>query len=134
MTEDQFAAVKNLGPHVFYELGGGHVLLTAKVPDRHVVLVREQIPLDCMFELRRIQATDGVDSVVNIGYYFSSQFKVINNGGHIVTFLETKRGTAEKSEILIKSEDLVVIHFPNRGTMVISPALDDHTRLIFEEQ
>jgi len=130
----QLETIRTLGPHVFHELGAGHVLLVAPIPAKHVIVLRDQIPLACMFELRRIVATDGVNSTVNIGYYFSSQFKTVNNGGHLVTFMETKRGQAEHSDIMIKTEDLVIIHYPNRGTIAISPTIDEHTRLIFDEQ
>ena len=126
MIASQLEKLHSLGPHVFHEIAGGHVLLVQSVPDQQVVVVRDQIPIACMFEIHRLMATDGT-TTTSVGYLFSSQFKTVNNGGHIVTFLESKRGLAEKSEILIKSEDLVLIHFPNRGTMAISPTIDDYT-------
>jgi hypothetical protein len=43
-------------------------------------------------------------------------------------------GKASNVEVLLKTPDLVVYHYTNRGTLAVCPVVGDDVRTIFEEQ
>lgn len=128
-TGRMFEAQINMDPHLFYELDGGHAIFRHPITQRVVLTVGDRIPLSCMFE--------GYWMLVHgerVGYIFSSQFQTMNSGGYIVAYMEAKRGLATSSETLLKTDDLVIFNFPNKGTLIVSPKIGDETITIFEEQ
>jgi hypothetical protein len=71
---------------------------------------------------------------VKCGYLFNSKFEIINNGGFITTFLQSGKGKASNVEVLAKSEHLILYHFPNRGSMAVSPIVNSTIANVFESQ
>jgi hypothetical protein len=120
----------DMDPHLFYELDAGYALLKQRIVARSEVTLGEAIPVSCMFDVNWLLL-----GTQRIGYFFRSQFKVMSGGGYLVTFMESKRGTATAAETLLKIKDeLVLFHFPNRGTLAISPVIGEELKHIFEEQ
>jgi hypothetical protein len=112
----------------FYSIGQGYALFTEIMKPGELSL-GESIPLKCMF-----QGFELLSGGRRIGYYFESTFKSKNHGGYIVASLSNK-GPAETVEVILKIKDLLVCyHYPNRGTLIISPTIGDDTQVIFEEQ
>lgn len=120
----------DMDPHQFIELGAGYVLLKQRIPAQTEVTIGDVIPMSGMLETRWL-----MQGTVRVGYYFTTQFKAMNGGGYLVAFIESKRGTATTAETLLKIKDeLVMFHFPNRGTMAISPVIGEEIISIFAEQ
>lgn len=128
-TGRTLVAELDMDPHLFYELDGGHALFRQRIPFRSEFVIGDRIPLSCMFEGYWLMI-----GTERVGYIFSSQFQTVNNGGFIVTFMEAKRGSATTSETLLKTDDICVFNFPNKGTLIVSPAIGEETVTIFEEQ
>jgi hypothetical protein len=112
----------------FYSIDQGYALFVED--QRPGELTRgPAIPLKCMF-----QGFELLNGQKKVGYYFESPFKSKNHGGYIVAHLHNK-GPAEHVEILLKIKDLMVVyHYPNRGTMIVSPKIGEEVQIIFEEQ
>lgn len=120
-----------MDPYLFYEVAGGFAMNRGPKPldaDAQLV-VGDRIPLSCMFEAHWL-LVDGA----KVGYYFRSDFQVINGGGYLCAFMAAHRGTADKVEILLKTEDLVVFHYPSKGSMIVSPHVGEDVATIFSEQ
>jgi hypothetical protein len=118
-----------MDPHLFYELDGGHALLRTALPARAQITVGELIPLSCMFDAYWLLVRGE-----RVGYLFTTSFQVKNSGGFICAFMEAKRGAADRVEVLLKTDDCVIYNFPNKGTLVISPAIAEEVTTIFDEQ
>jgi hypothetical protein len=69
-----------------------------------------------------------------VGYYFRSTFQVLNGGGYVCAYMGAARGAADRVEILLNTEELVVFHYPGKGTMIISPHVGTELTQIFTEQ
>jgi hypothetical protein len=126
----EFRAPLDMDPHLFYELDGGFAMFLRPMPFTHTFFVGQPIPLSCMFDAHWL--VDGDEQ--RIGYVFSSRFQVQNAGGYIVTFMESKRGLANAVEVLIKTDDLIVFHYPNKGTMAVIPKVSVDLETILQEQ
>jgi hypothetical protein len=118
-----------MDPHLFYELDGGHALLRAAIPKRTTITVGEQIPLSCMFDAYWLLVRGE-----RVGYLFMSSFQVQNSGGFLCAYMEAKRGSANTVEVLLKTDEIVIYHYPNKGTLIVSPSIGEDIRVIFEEQ
>jgi hypothetical protein len=115
-------------PGYFYELEGGHALFKDKTT-RGPLVKGPQIPLNCMFEAYWLIRKDE-----KVGYYFVSQFHTANHGGYLVTWMNNGAGKASSVEVMSKTDQLVVFNYPNRGTLVISPKINEEVQTIFSEQ
>lgn len=118
-----------MDPHLFYELDGGHALLRTAIPKRTTVSVGDKIPLSCMFDAYWLLVRGE-----RVGYLFCSNFQVQNSGGFICAYMGAKRGLATTVEVLLKTDEVIIYNFPNKGTLIVSPSIGDETRTIFEEQ
>lgn len=120
-----------LDPYEFRSIGGGYAL--NRGPDLldvgATLQVGEQIPLDCMFEAFWLTRNGK-----KVGYFFRSSFQVANEGGYICAFMASQRGTADRVEVLLKTEDLIVFHYPSKGTILVSPHVAAELSVIFQEQ
>lgn len=115
-------------PGYFYELEGGYAIF--KEPVKSGTIVKgSQIPLNCMFEAYWLMR-----SGEKIGYYFVSQFQSANHGGYVVTWMNTGVGKATSVEVMLKTDSLVIFNYPNAGTLVISPLINEEISTIFSEQ
>lgn len=115
--------------HLFYALGEGHALFTTKIEAGAVVTVGERIPVSCMFQMHWLVLNNA-----KVGFYFESQFHVVNSGGFLATYMNRGVGKASTVEVLLKTPDLVVYHYTNRGTIAVCPVIGDDVKTVFEEQ
>jgi len=112
----------------FYSLDHGYAVFTS-IQKRGELTRGPEIPLKCMF-----QGFELLSGQRKVGYFFESTFKSKNHGGYIVAQL-TNKGPAESVEVLLKIKDLLVCyHYPNRGTLIISPTISPEVDVIFSEQ
>jgi hypothetical protein len=69
-----------------------------------------------------------------VGYALSTAHYCQNEGGYVVAYSRSRAGKATEVETLIKHEHLVVYHYPNHGTLAISPKINSVIANIFDEQ
>lgn len=71
-----------------------------------------------------------------IGFYFQSAFKVENRGGYLLTFMESKRGQAKTSNLVIRNDQdgLIVYDFEGCGSLAISTKVSQFVHNILETQ
>jgi hypothetical protein len=113
---------------LFYELESGYAIFKSRVK-AGPVQKGARLPLNCMLEAYEL-LRDGV----RVGFFFVSQFQISNCGGYLVTWMTNGAGRANSVEVMLKTEDLVVLNYPNRGTLVISPKVNAPILSVFEEQ
>lgn len=89
----------------------------------------QPLPIACMFNISIVYINN-----VKAGFHFTSRFTTNNHGSCLVTYLQNKKLAEAPPEVLLKSQELVVYHFPNRGTLAISPSVSDLVQSIFEDQ
>ncbi len=118
----------NLEAGTFYELAGGFYLPTIAVPFKAELVVANRLSVTCMFDVSLVHHQDR-----NAGFFFKTRFEVQNHGGYLITFLQNKR-QATDVETLIKTEDLVLYNYPNKGSLAVSPRVSDLVSTIFDEQ
>lgn len=119
----------DVAPGLFYETDGAHVMFLRGFNEMFDCFIGDRIPISCMFDVYWLMK----DSE-RVGFWFSTQFKIINGGGYLCAFLESKKSKAEVAETLVKTDDIVIFHFPNRGTLIISPAVSPEVATIIDEQ
>lgn len=118
-----------VSPGTFYQLDNGHFLPTDKLAQGTEIVMGKKLPLSSMFDIFIAQTADGVRA----GFYFSTRFSVKNGGGYLITYL-TNKNEATEVETLIRTDDLVVYNYPNRGTLAVSPKVNQEIETIFMEQ
>src|ERR1700737_2889827 len=106
-------------PGTFYELGSGFFLPSMDLKLKTEIDVSRKLPISCMFDIYYAR----IDTQL-VGFYFTTRFSVQNHGGYLITTLQNK-GRATVVETLIKNDDLIVYHYPNRGTLAITPLVSD---------
>jgi hypothetical protein len=115
-------------PGAFHELSGSWFLPTEEIQASTEITIGPKLPVTCMFEINF--------ALVNgerVGFIFTSRFEVENGGTYLMTYLRNK-GQATEHETLVKDETLVVYHYPNKGTLAISPVVNQKIATIFDEQ
>lgn len=115
-------------PGVFQETAGYWFLPISVLPSGTDVMVGPRLPITCMFDIN-FALVDGV----RVGFIFASRFEVKNGGAYLLTYLRNK-GQATEHETLVKDEHLVVFHYPNKGSLAISPLVNQEIDTIFTEQ
>jgi hypothetical protein len=115
--------------HLFHSTGLGFALYFHNIGQGSVLTVGERIPLACMFSAYWLTLDRQ-----KIGYLFTSQFQVTNKGGYIMAYMNAGAGKASAVEVLVKTDNLVVYHFPNHGTLVVSPHMGEDMTNILSEQ
>lgn len=121
-------ALADLTAGIFHEISGQYLLPTQDIPVGSKVEVGARLPIGCMFTI-----CFALVGGQRVGFLFASQFEVENTGAYLMTYLRNK-GPATEHETLIKDESLVVYHYPNKGTLAISPKVNSEIQSIFEEQ
>lgn len=114
---------------LFYRTWDAYALLYEPVRYGDPLTVGDRVPLACMFDANWLMRGD-----IRIGVVFMSQFHVKNGGGYILAYLQQGIGRAVTVEVLLKTENLVIYHYPNRGTLVICPHVGDEVLNIMLEQ
>lgn len=119
-----------MSPGLFYDFEDGYFLPTQEIAVGLELSVGLPVPAGgCMFTINWVRLASQT-----CGYLFRSKFEVINKGGFIVTFLQNGRGRAVDVETPVKSEHLLLYNYPNRGSIAISPLVNDQVLAVFEEQ
>jgi len=117
----------DLPAFIFASIGSEFILPTVNIKANAKIKL-SSLPISCMFNISLVMIDD-----VKSGFHFTSRFTTDNHGSFLVTYLQNKP-LAENAEVLLKSPELVVYHFPNRGTLAISPSVSDLVQSIFEDQ
>lgn len=115
-------------PGVFYEVGNGFFLPTKSVPQGTELSVDQRLPVSCMFDVHIATMKEE-----RCGFFFTTRFSVTNGGGYLLTALKGKEEATEV-ETLVRDDNLVLYHYPNKGTLAISPKVNDDIETIFTEQ
>ena len=68
-----------------------------------------------------------------VGYYFSSRFNITYNKAFVFAHLVNKSKTKECNKIFA-SENIVILEYPNCGTLAISPDCNPEYQVILDEQ
>lgn len=128
-VEREVVAHLDVEPGLFYEIDNAYVMYLEEFKAPFKATVGDKIPVTCMFDLHWLMRDD-----VKVGFWFESQFQVMNGGGYLCTFLHAKKAKADTVEVLVKTDALVLYNFPNRGTLVISPKVSPELLTIYDEQ
>ncbi len=112
----------------FYAVATGFLLPIKNVKHASMLSVGPKLSVSCMFDIYLVHYGDE-----RVGFFFTTRFKTQNMGGYLLTSLIGK-GEATTVEILIKTDELVVYHYPNRGSLAVSPKVNDEIITIFQEQ
>jgi hypothetical protein len=115
-------------PGIFYELSGAYFLPIVELRAGTQIQVGQRLPASCMFDI-----SFAVVNGQRVGFLFQSSFTVENGGAYLMTSLQNK-GPADAYETIIKDENLVVYHFPNKGTLAIAPKVNPEIETILQEQ
>jgi hypothetical protein len=121
-------AVLDMEPGSFYDMPSGFVLPTKTISKGSQLEIGQALTVSCMFSIALVNL-DGE----RVGFYFTTQFGVVNGGAYLITSLKNK-GKATTVDVLIRTDELVLYNYPNRGTLAISPLISDEILTIFEEQ
>jgi len=114
---------------VFYDDGeDGFFLPILGIKRLTPIKIVKELTLRCMFSVFMCEAEGQ-----RCGFYFASQFKVSNEGGYLITYMN-RRKEATEVETLIKTPELILYHYPNKGTLAISPKVNDEINTVFLEQ
>ena len=117
----------DLKPGYFGSIDRIHVLPTQNLAAGSSIEL-ESLPVSCMFKVYK--ALIGQEQV---GYAFSSAFRVSNNGGYLLT--KTERFVKpETFNVVLRLPDLVLCDFANSGALAISPKVSSYVSNIFLEQ
>lgn len=119
-------------PGLFFELTDQPgVYATFFVPSKGLTVfdLGDRVPISCMFDVNWL--TRGGQRV---GLVFRSTFQVKNGGGYLVAFMNQARGKAQSVDVLLKTDDLVIYNYPNKGTLVVLTQIGPEVTTIFEEQ
>ena len=115
-------------PGRFIEVDGAYLLVTQVIPAGSELHVGTALPVTCMFDINFMMLNNH-----RVGFLFKTRFEVENGGAYLITYLRNK-GPATESETLVKDESLVVYHYPNKGTLAISPLVNSEIETILQEQ
>lgn len=125
----KFTVASDSEAHLFHSTDLGYTLYTKNIGQGSVLTVGDRIPLACMFDAHWLTLNKE-----KIGYLFTSNFQVVNRGGYIMTYMNNRAGKASAVEVLVKTDTLVIYHYPNHGTLVVSPHIGQDVQTILSEQ
>ena len=69
-----------------------------------------------------------------VGFFLYSGFKVVNRGGVLFTYLESKRGKATDGKVVFRDPLLVVYDIVGCGSVAVSTTINDRISSILSEQ
>jgi len=121
--------IVDVEPHIFFELEKGHGVTTVAVP-RGPLLLGEEFKLNIMFQMWKLLDANSMP----VGFYFYSPFRVVNRGGVIATFRESKRGRAKTSRVVVRMPELVVYDVEGCGAIAVTTKVNDSIKSIITEQ
>lgn len=115
-------------PGVFYRLGNGHAIVTEDQEPGTYELGRK-FSLICMFDMWELMR-EGKP----VGHFFLSGMKVETKGAYILTYMESKRGKATTSQVVIRCPQFILFDLPGCGAMAIGMSFSDRMQKILEGQ
>ncbi len=118
----------SVSPGTFYELSSGFFLPVRDLAAKTPIVLGIRLPVTCMFDIYVVM----IDKE-RVGFYFTSRFDTTNGGGYLLTALKGK-DEATEVEVLVRTSDLLVYHYPNKGTLAVSPKVSNEIETIFLEQ
>jgi hypothetical protein len=118
----------DLKPGTFYDMPRGFLLPLKELVAGTQVTVGQRLAVSCMFDIYMAYLDKE-----RVGFYFTTRFAVENCGGYLITTLSGK-DEATEVETLIKTDELIVYNYPNKGTLAITPLVSEEVLRIFEEQ
>lgn len=115
-----------LDPGAFYRIGNYHVLPFQTLP---VGTTYDLDPVDvaCVFNIHKIKANG-----TSIALAFSSPYRIINEGGYILT-LSTKGYNLANYTTTIRDEKIVIYNYDD-AALAISPSVNPYVEAFFKEQ
>lgn len=113
---------------IFYQLGKGHMVTRDKVP-AGLFCLGPRIEAATMFQVYALHR-----DMKPVGFFLYSGFKVVNKGGVLVTYLESKRGKATDSAVVFRDPLLVVYDIAGCGSVAVSTTINDRISSILSEQ
>lgn len=114
----------------FSAVGNGHVLATrANSPGTIELGAKFQTVM--MFEM-----WEALQNGQLIGFFFHSAYTVENKGGYLITFMESKRGAATTSNLVIRNDQdgLIVFDYEGCGSLAISTKVSAFVHSILDTQ
>ena len=115
---------------IFCQVGSGYLMPLRDLPyGTELVPARKVAENTCMFDISLVDDQNGERA----GVFFESRFTVINGGGYLLVYLKNKP-KAEDCETVIRSDNLVVYHVQNKGTLAISTKVNSVIDNIFMDQ
>ena len=111
----------------FFQLGTQYLLPLEPIPVGSVLRLSPW-NVKSMFRISHGQI-DGK----RVALCFNSQFTVVNGGGYLITYMNKKDPVTEFN-LLVKTPQVVIYNYPNRGTLVISPRVSPDIQGFIEEQ
>jgi hypothetical protein len=113
---------------VFYPIDDGHVLAVKDLPPGELER-GEKFETNSMLSM-----WDLVRGGESVGWFFYSAFKVECKGGYLVTFMESRRGKAEESKLIVRRPEFVMFDVPRCGTLAVSMKVSPAMENILMEQ
>jgi hypothetical protein len=120
----------NLEAGTFYSIGQGHVFLSLPVsPGEFELGTKFQVPT--MFEMWEL-LREGKP----VGFFFQSPFRVENKGSFIITYMQSKRGKADRCHLVVRNDKdgLMVYDYPGCGSLAVSTKVSQSMRDVLEQQ
>lgn len=114
----------------FSAVGSGHVLATKPVEPGELVL-GQKFNIVCMFEVWEVLQHEQL-----VGFYFQSAFTVVNKSGYLLTCMESKRGRATTSQLVLRNdkEGLIVWAYEGCGALAVSTKVSQFVNDILDTQ
>jgi hypothetical protein len=113
---------------IFYPLSKGHMVTRERVP-AGLFCLGTQIAAATMFQIFELKRDDTA-----VGFFLYSGFKVVNKGGVLLTYLESKKGKATASSVVFRDPLLVVYDIAGCGSIAVSTTVNDRISSILSEQ
>jgi hypothetical protein len=111
----------------FFQLGTQYLLPLETIPVGSVLTLTPWV-VKSMFRI-----SYGMFENRRVALCFNSQFTVINGGGYLITYMNKKDPVLEYN-LLVKTPQVVIYNYPNRGALVISPRVSPDILGFIEEQ
>lgn len=120
-------AIIEMTPGEFYTVDGGYALVSFNVPVNSELSVGDVLNNSSMLEISFLMRGS-----TKVGFFFRSQLGTTNYGGFLMTCFRKKKATEART--IIRSQELVVIDYPNKGVLAIVPKVNAQIETIFLEQ
>ena len=115
---------------IFYPFRNGWLLPIRNLRKGEVISIGQQF-LNSFLCGRFVKADSEKDPCA---YYFTSQFTVATTGTFLLGYSPAKAGSVKHSNKVFADNNLVIIEYPNCGTLAVNPQTNDSITYILEGQ